>query len=221
MEEDTVAATARDTVNTQLEYMNDEPKVLMDHFRTTVNEEVTNQTAVMSSAVKALEVRFNQLTPYRDAVLSSTKVPDGVDLRIVTRVGIRACQFIIDFPRDSATQGTSQADMLVRFNKAMVKAKGEGPVEWRKVRMVENLSNRGFLGKFLLDKGTKWLTKQSHADTFITALGDEGVGTSLKKRNHPVIAHYVPLNLDTESWEHLEDIAEVNNLQKGDVLGIR
>ncbi|KAF8802024.1 hypothetical protein BYT27DRAFT_7215721 [Phlegmacium glaucopus] len=221
VEEDAVAATARDAVNAQLEYMNDELKSLTDHFRSTIGAEVEKQVEALSVTTKALESKINLPTPYRDAVLGQVRAPAGVDPRVVARIGIRARQFIMDFPKDSAMQHTSQAEMLLLFNKAMASAEGEGEAEKRKLRAVEKLANKGFLGEFLHDKGAKWFSQQKHVNAFITALGDEAAGIQLKKRHHPVIAYYVPLNLNTDSPEHLKEIAEVNKIQEGVLSGMR
>jgi hypothetical protein len=91
----------------------------------------------------------------------------------------------------------------------------------RKIRLVTKLTNKGFLGKFMHNKGAKWFTLQNHADSFITALGDKAVGASIKKRNHPIIAYYVPLSLNMDNLAHLVEIPEANNIQEGDITKIR
>ena len=121
----------------------------------------------------------------------------------------------MDFPAGSAIQGTSQSNMLKLFNEAMVRVEGEGEVDLRKIRSVEKLPNKGFLGEFLHDEGAKWFTQQSHINVFVTALGEMAVGAQLKKRNHPVIAYYAPLSLNTNLPEHLAEVVEVNNIQDG------
>ncbi|KAF8800030.1 hypothetical protein BYT27DRAFT_7217361 [Phlegmacium glaucopus] len=181
MEEDAVAATARDAVNSQLSYMNNELRTLTEYFQTTLSGEVEEQAAAMAALSKVLKDRINLPTPYRDAVIGQGKAPEGVDPRVIARAGIRARQFIIDFPVDSAMQCCSQAEMLKCFNEAMVNATGEGEAEKRRIRAVEKLANKGFLGEFLHDKEVKWFSQQKHTDTFITALGDKAAGAQLKK----------------------------------------
>ncbi|KAF8812148.1 hypothetical protein BYT27DRAFT_7252107 [Phlegmacium glaucopus] len=167
-----------------------------------------------------METRINQPTPYKDAVLGQARALEGINPRVTAWVGIRTRQFIIDFPKDSSMQSCSQAKVLRWFNEAISKVEGEAEAEARKIRMVEKLANMGFLGEFLHNDGAKWFTQQSHVDAFISALGDEGLGAQLKKRNHPIITYYVPLNLDVNSLEHIAEIAEVNNIPKGELLGI-
>jgi len=176
MEEDAVAAMARDMVNAQLGYMNEELRLLTDHFRTTLSAEVDKQMEIISVTTKTLEARIGNLAPYRDAVLGHTKAPEGADPRVVARVGIRSRQFILDFLTESPMQHISQAEMLKHLNEAMLKAEGEGEVEKQKIRGVEKLANKGFLGEFLHDEGTKWFAQQNNVNAFITALGDEGAG---------------------------------------------
>ncbi|KAF8808374.1 hypothetical protein BYT27DRAFT_7096916, partial [Phlegmacium glaucopus] len=149
VEGDAVAATAREAVNRQLEYLNEEIRSLTDHLQTTISTEVGKQVEVLTSTAKAMETRISQPTPYKDAVLGQVRAPEGIDPRVTARVGIRSRQFIIDFPKDSLMRSRSQAEVLTWFNEAISKAEGEGEVETRKIRMVEKLVNRGFLGEFL------------------------------------------------------------------------
>ena len=50
-------------------------------------------------------------TNYRDTVLSQHSLPKGIDPRVIARVGIRAQQFIIDFPAESGFQKIGQAEI--------------------------------------------------------------------------------------------------------------
>ena len=100
MEEDTMASTARDAVNAQLEYMNEELRLLTDHFRTTLSAEVDKQMEIMVVTTKTLEARISNLAPYGDAILGHTKAPEGADPRVIAQVGIRSRQFILDFPQN-------------------------------------------------------------------------------------------------------------------------
>jgi hypothetical protein len=54
-----------------------------------------------------------------------------------------------------------------------------------------------------------------------TALGDGAIGASIKKRNHPMIAYYVPLSLNTDNLAYLAEILKANNIQEGDITKIR
>lgn len=82
-------------------------------------------------------------------------------------------------------------------------------------------ANKSYLGEFLHDNGARWFNSQDHVNQFIAALGKNGEGASYKRRNHPMIAYYVPLNLNTENPTHLLEIIETNNLHKNDITKIR
>ena len=223
VEGDAVAATARDAVNSQLSYMNDELKTMTVHFRDKMSQEIGKQMGNMASTMKKSTEKDtpSPSTGYRDAILRQCSLPEGIDPRIIARVGIRARQFIIDLSAESAMQQLGQTEILDIFNKAVAKVTGEGNSEERKLRTVEKLANKGLLGEFLHDEGAKWLAQQVNADAFISALGKDGNGAQFKKRNHPVIAYYVPLNLNTGSPEHMKEIEEVNNIQAGALVNLR
>jgi hypothetical protein len=222
LEEETVAESTRAAVNDHIDYMNVEAKSLLDDIRTTISEEVEKHINTLSAAAaKAIEEKTSRPLSYREAVISNATVPHGTDPRILAREGIRLRQFIIDIPGDALFKNLGQADILKRFNEAMDKVAGDLGEGIRKVRSVTKLANKGLLGEFMHDDGAKWFASQNHADAFIIALGDEGQGASVKKRNHPMIAYYVPLNLNTENPAHIAEIVETNNLQPGDLIKAR
>jgi hypothetical protein len=222
LEEETVALSTRTAVNDQLDYMNTETKHLLDEIRTTISEEVEKHMgAISTAATKALEEKSSKQFSYRDAALANLPLPRGTDPRILAREGIRARQFIVDIPGDAPLARLGQADILKRFNEVMGGVGVELGESGGKIRSVQKLANKGILGEFLTDEGAKWFADQNHANAFITALGEDGQGATVKKRNHPMIAYYVPLNLNTENPSHLAEINEANNLQPGDLVKLR
>jgi hypothetical protein len=154
-------------------------------------------------ATKLLEDKGTRLLSYHDMALRNVPLPIGTDPRVLAREGIRARQFIVDIPGDTPLKNLSQVELLKCFNGAMDRAGSELEEGSRKIRSVTKLTNKGFLGEFMHDKGTKWFTLQSHADSFITALGDGAIGALIKKKNHPMIAYYVPLSLNMDNPAHL------------------
>ena len=90
-----------------------------------------------------------------------------------------------------------------------------------RVRSVQRLANKGFLGEFLHDDGAKWFSNQSNADSFLAALGEVGLGASLKKRNHPMIAYFISLTLNPNNPRHIAEIVESNNMLTDDLLKLR
>jgi len=71
------------------------------------------------------------------------------------------------------------------------------------MRSIERLVNKGLLGEFLTDEGAKWFAQQENSDGFITALEPLGKGLSARKRNHPVIAYYVPFSIQEGELLHV------------------
>ena len=116
-----------------------------------MSQEIGKQMETMAAVIKTLTVKDTATpsTHYRDAILKQRSLPEGIGPRIIARVSIRAQQFILDFPATSAMQQIGQMEVLAIFNKAMIKALGEGNPEEQKLRTVEKLANKGFLGEFL------------------------------------------------------------------------
>ncbi|KAF8817021.1 hypothetical protein BYT27DRAFT_6955985, partial [Phlegmacium glaucopus] len=217
LDEGAIAATARDAVNDQLAYMNDELKTLTGHFLTTMENEMGKHLATVTEATKGLA--STTAKSYKEALLGNNPAPVNADPRILAREGIKARQFLLDFPADSDTRELSQVDIVKRFNEAIVGAGGSATVH--KIRSVERLANKGLLGEFLTDEGAKWFAQQNKFDDFVTALGTLGRGACIKKRSHPIIAYYVPLHLNTSNSDHVAEIEEVNGMQNGDLIKIR
>ncbi|KAF8806037.1 hypothetical protein BYT27DRAFT_7102565 [Phlegmacium glaucopus] len=193
MDEGVIAATARDAVNDQLAYMNDELKTMTGHFLATMETGLEKQLATVTEATKGFVA--TSARSYKDALLKSNQTPVDTDPRILAREGIKARQFLLDFPVDLETRELSQAEVVKRFNEAVVGAGGSASMH--RIRTVERLANKGLLGEFLTDEGAKWFAQEANFDKFVTALGTLGRGACVKKRNHPIIAYYVPLHLNT------------------------
>jgi hypothetical protein len=212
LEEETVAEATRAAVNKHIDYMNIETKNLLDEIRITISEEVEKQLGTINStAAKALEERTASPSSYQDMLLRNAPISHGVDPRILAREGIRARQFIVDTLGDSLLKNLNQVEVLKCFNEAMEKAGRDLEERARKIRSVTKLPNKGYLGEFLQDKGAKWFSHSNHADEFITALGLNNTGASIKKCNHLMIAFYVLLNLNTENpW--------VDGLEEDDLI---
>jgi hypothetical protein len=209
-------------VNEQIDYLNSEAKNILDGMCATLSEEMEKNINTLSvAAAKVIEKKVNRPISYRDAAISGVALPHGTNPRILAREGIRLRQFIIDLPGGLSLKNLGQPEVLKRFNEAMDKAAGELGKGARKIRSVLKLNNKVLLGEFMHDDGAKWFAMQSHADAFITALGDDNVGATIKKRSHPMIAYYVPLNLNTENPAHMAEIIEANNLQSDDLLKIK
>ncbi|KAF8802345.1 hypothetical protein BYT27DRAFT_7341436 [Phlegmacium glaucopus] len=96
IEEAAIAATAREAVNDQLTYMNDELKTMTDHLGTVLQREVEKQFESLSTVTKGLAVAPSKL--FKDALLGGTSAPGpNIDPRILAREGIKARQFLVDF----------------------------------------------------------------------------------------------------------------------------
>ena len=222
LEEETIAISTRNVVNDHLDYLNSETKNLLDDLKSTLKEETAKQVERLgTTAAKAVEEKIGRQPSYRDAILRNGSIPQGTDPRVMAREGIRFRQFILDFPEDAPIRKLGQEEVLRKFNEAMESAEGSPEEGKGRVRSVQRLANKGFLGEFLHDDGAKWFAKQSNADLFFAALGEIGVGVSLKKRSHPMIAYFVPLSLNPDNPRHIAEIAEFNNLTTDDILKIR
>ncbi|KAF8810026.1 hypothetical protein BYT27DRAFT_7222087 [Phlegmacium glaucopus] len=198
IEETAIAATAREAVN-------DELKTMTDHFSTMLQREMEKQFESLSTVTKDLAAIPSK--SFKDALLGGGPAPGpNINPRILAREGIKVCQFLVDFSIDSGIRDLSQSNIARKFNEAILEAGGNAAAH--RIRSVERLANNGILGEFLTDDGAKWLAQPNHADAFIAAFGVLGVGASIKKRNHPIIAYYVPLHLNTNNPAHFTEIEE-------------
>ncbi|KAF8811065.1 hypothetical protein BYT27DRAFT_7221740 [Phlegmacium glaucopus] len=218
LDEGAIAATAREAVNDQLTYMNDELRTMTGHFCAMLEGEMEKHMAVVATATKGLAGTLSTRT-FRDALLSNNAVPVNADPWILAREGIKARQFLVDFPIESGMRELSQIDVTRKFNEAIIEAGGSATIH--KVRTVERLANKGLLGEFMTEEGANWFAQSNHFDDFVAALGTLGQGAAVKKRNHPVIAYYAPLHLNTNNPAHVAEIVEVNGLQEEDLLKLR
>ncbi|KAF8801938.1 hypothetical protein BYT27DRAFT_7044513, partial [Phlegmacium glaucopus] len=118
LDEGAIAATAREAVNNQLTYMNNELRTMTGHFCATLEGEMEKHMATVAAATKGLAGTPSTRT-FRDALLSNNAAPVNADLRILAREGIKAQQFLVDFPIDSGMRELSQIDVTRKFNEAI------------------------------------------------------------------------------------------------------
>ena len=86
LEEEAIAASIRNVVNDQLEYLNSETKNLLDELRSTLKEETGKQLESIGTATaKVVEEKISHQPSYQDAVLGKGPVPQGMDPRILAR----------------------------------------------------------------------------------------------------------------------------------------
>jgi len=85
MDEGAIASTAREAVNDQLLYMNDELKNLTAH---TSQSDTKKHMAVISASTKGLTTSSN--ASYRDILLGGNTTAPSMDPRLLAREGIKA-----------------------------------------------------------------------------------------------------------------------------------
>lgn len=187
-----------------------------------MREEAEKHMANISiAATKALEEKGSKLSSYHDMAIRNVPFPHSIDPRVLARECIRVGQFIVNMLGDNPFRSFSLTEVLKQFNEAASGTVGNADKERRRIRLVQKLPNKSFLGGFLCNEGAKWFSTSNHADEFIATLGIEGLDALVKRHNHPMIVHYIPLNLSTDNPAHLAEIIESNNLQEGDLLKIR
>jgi len=222
LEEETIALSTRTTINNHLDYLNIETKNLMDEIKINFSDQIDKQLVKFSDATtKTIEDKLKQPVSYRDIASRNVTIPQGTDPRVIAREGIRTRQFVLDFPEDAPIRNLNQEDILKLFNETMELVANELENGTGRIRSVHKMANKSYLGEFLHDNGAKWFAAPDHTKEFLAALGTKGIGASLKRRNHPMIAYFVPLNLNTENLTHISEIIETNNLNKDDISKIR
>jgi hypothetical protein len=242
MELGALAGMAREVIVEQMEYATDELKNMTEHIKTLVqvemasNLEALTEKATKAAVAAAMEVvkaavaarpfpptpTGSTSTLYRDSLTRGLegKQTATTDHRILAREGIKARQFLLDFPPASTIHNKSQTEILRACNEALAGMAIEGSVS-HKLRSVERMTNKGLLGEFLTDLGAEWFRSENIANTFITALGAMGDGGLLKQRTFNTIAYFVPVEFMPIELEHLEELAQVNGLTTDSIAKMR
>jgi len=177
MDEGAIASMARDAVNDQLTYINNELKSMTVHFRAMLESKTEKYMAAITASTKNIAASPHR--SYRDALTGGNTILSNSDPRIIAREGIKARQVLFDFPADSEIRELSQNDVLSKFNEAIVLAGGNAMDH--KLRSIERLVNKGLLREFLTDEGAKWFSQQENIYGFIIALGSLGKDLTVKK----------------------------------------
>jgi hypothetical protein len=247
MESTAMAGITREVLVDQMEYITDELKDMTEHIKTSVQVEVATNMAktmkplaaeMIKAAVAAALAAVAAVTaarplpptptgptptptPYRDSLNHGLgKQNATTDPRIVAREGIKARQFLLDFPPAATIHNKSQTEILRACNEALAGMATEGSVS-HKLRSVERMTNKGLLGEFLTDPGAEWFHSANNANIFITALGAIGDGGLLKQRTYNTIAYFVPVEFTPYDQVHLDELAQVNSIPMDSIAKMR
>ncbi|KAF8598781.1 hypothetical protein BDV93DRAFT_450606, partial [Ceratobasidium sp. AG-I] len=110
-------------------------------------------------------------------------------------------------------------DAVRRTNEALDKISSvDGKPELVRVVAVKLARRGGLLLEMNGIKERDWLTRQDICADFIDKLDFRATH---RPRAYPIIAEMVPIELDINKENIIRDIEETNDLQKGDITGLR
>lgn len=120
-------------------------------------------------------------------------------------------------------QGVTQDSKLGRMGplelkRAVSKAITEAGGEKYRARTAHRLSQGGLLIEMETDEGATWMRSTENAQLLCTGLG---TGLSFKPWPYNVIAFNVPTTLDPDSEDSIEEISEINDIEKGHLTKMR
>ena len=229
MDTDAIATVTRDAVVEQMTYITEELKSMTEHIKLTITEEIGNQVRAIEEATAAAAAHTKKISDeaatkqqgmsYKEALGKQPDHERQADPRIVAREGIKARQFLMDFPADSPVQKMSMVELLEKCKEALKQACGDE--EHHELRAAERLANKGILAEFMTDEGAKWLKIEDNADRLFLAMGANGTGAQWKRRMHNVIAYYVPITFTPTDAKHYAELTEVNNIVKNHLPKLR
>ncbi|KAF9556385.1 hypothetical protein CPC08DRAFT_641647, partial [Agrocybe pediades] len=161
LEEKVTATAMRDAVTNQRSYTTEEAKDITEHLKGTITNEIGNQIKAIQEATKtAIEQIQTTIQEHTNTQAQNTTgqptysqalrrppqqqaTRDPADPRILAREGIKARQFLLDFPPTSKAHDISTTEIKDTLQKAISKLRGNQ--ERHLIRAVERLPNKGLL----------------------------------------------------------------------------
>ncbi|KAF8175359.1 hypothetical protein BJ912DRAFT_1064290 [Pholiota molesta] len=186
MADDGLKMMIRDAILCEVNSMAEDLQLTFTGFTTKLGAKVTQHVQTLSQATRPLEGQAPTPSPY-------------------SKEGIRVCQLLVDFPKDSNVHQMSQQEILKAFNVALDKT--EIPKDCGRIRMVKHLSNKGILGEFMTDAAAKWFSTKSNANSFVAALGTTAGGAVVWAQHYHVVVCSMPI---TANPGDLDEILATN-----------
>ena len=140
--------------------------------------------------------------------------PPNVNPVLAAKEGIRARQFLMVGPKDSALDIHDTQKMRADLNKT---AKELG-LSGGKIRSSATQKDGSILIEVDSDAAAIWFNDGVNRAEFCSALGD---GFVFKTRIFNVLAFNAPLNLDPSNDSHMKEINEANDLDDNNITAIR
>ena len=132
--------------------------------------------------------------------------PPHTNPKLAAREGIKARQFLIQGIEDTNLILKDTQQIKAELNKT---AKELG-MDTGKIRSVDMQRDNGILIEVDSDESAKWFTNIINRVEFCGRLGEN---VNFRSRIYNVIAFNAPLNINTESHSHIEEINEANNIE--------
>ncbi len=234
-EEYAIAETIRETVNTQLSSLTEDFQLMATNIKEQIDERIGERltdldkyTTRMDKVIKKMET--NNVPPPQNTTHSAhpdrphghrsyaetlISPPRHVDPRLAAKEGIRARQFMLEgVTKDSKHGEMNNAQLKTDFSGIL----RELGLEGKGIRAVNRQRLGGLLIEMESDHATAWLRGEDNAKEFC---GKVGPDAKFRTRTYNLIAYNVPITLDPQNEKHLEEIHEVNQIEKESITKAR
>jgi hypothetical protein len=217
IEENSINEVVRDATVSQLNELAKDVKMLVEGAKESIDNHLQmkaaafNDSSITTTTAGGNEINQGRRT-YAEALVNP---PAHANPRLAAREGIRARQVMIEgVERDSRLGQMSGAKLKEEINRVL----REVGLGGRGVRSALPQRNKGMLIELENDSVAPWMNSTEKRVAFCEALGP---GVVIKPRTHTLIAFNVPLTIDPDNREHMEEICEANHLEHKDIAAIR
>ena len=226
LEETAINETIRIAFDSQITELTSDMKILVEDTGVKVDQRIKEFFEKVFKDLKQAQpppgLGTQTNTPARNApgvyphpcISPLVNPPPNVNPVLAAKEGIRARQFLMVGPKDSALVTHDTQKLRADLNKT---AKDLG-LSGGKIRSSATQKDGSILIEVDSDAAAKWFTDGVNRAEFCSALGD---GFVFKTRIFNVLAFNTPLNLDPTNDSHMEEINEANDLDNNKITAMR
>jgi hypothetical protein len=184
----------------------------MASIQETLKDNLEETQRVLSSMLNKAPLGTGEVS-YWDALMQPNR-GRGADPHLVAREEIKKRQVLMDKDaNDSELQKLDNPSIMKHLNDIITKIDNTGNQK-RMVKTARKLPNRGIILEMGSAETARWLQEET-----ASKLKDElRQAMTFKKRSHNTIAFFVLLTFNPNSKTNMDEVLEVNDLEKGAIL---
>ncbi|KAF8511470.1 hypothetical protein JB92DRAFT_3118072 [Gautieria morchelliformis] len=186
-----------------------------------VNEQIATTSATTSDEKTPASAATTRYPTYAAALAACATKPVSLQCSMLMKCELRARQILVDKVPNAPEHQTyrlSEPDILSQANQAIEALEWDDEQEKPKVVGIQRLPTSGYLLEFNTEEAAELFQEQQRAERLLTLFDQTSM---IKPTSYTIIVEFVPVRFEPSAQSNLDDVENLNALEKGNILAAR